>query len=47
VDQVAQFFQALSENVMVKQFEPKKYVAQKDGDCARQLAGRGYHPNQS
>ena len=30
VDQVAQFFQALSDNVMVKQFEPTEYVAQKD-----------------
>ena len=30
VDQVAQFFQALSDNVMVKQFEPKEYVAQND-----------------
>ncbi len=29
-DQVAQFFQAINDNVIVKQFEPREFIAQKD-----------------
>lgn len=29
-DQVAQFFKAIDDNVVVKQFEPREFIAQKD-----------------